>query len=497
MTKASDNNLDAGSETLTLVDVDAPERTFVADGLVDEGRRFQIVEGRYEATDDACIAKAPRYEADDSDVLAARRETLAREAQFREENLPGLTSSIAQLEVDGESVREGPESVLLYEDAGEETLYDYVLRQPTSGLPPSEGLKIITKIVDWMIDWHERDRVFLDFDPRHILVERGLPVAMVGATNGAEVGAAPDPRELPHREAPYVAPEARQERSGEMRRPLSDIYGIGALLSFILTAQEPTTAVESPLIESAYNDLMNLRPRGIARLVAGTLHPMAKHRAKTLADLRARMDPDDLPDEDAEGFQLVDLPAPWSGAEPPGPNRSVRSDLSPGPLISVGPEMQQQPSGSSAPAGIDQPGVDQRGAAGAPPVDPVEEFSKPEDASVPSPHADAVEHASDADAPPPMDPHPDEYDEIDDDHEIDEDRREVSMIDENLGDRDEPIEPDTPPAEPDSPPMEPSELGKRLPAYEDLPARYRIGFAFGIPLLFVVGAVVLGLLGIL
>ncbi len=497
MTEVTEDRRDAKHEQLTFIDIDDPKRTFVADGLVAEGRRFQIVEGQFEATGEACIAKAPRYESEDSDVLEARRETLSREAQFRQEGLAGLTAPIAELEVDGESVREGPESVLLYEDAGEETLYDYVLRQPTSGLPPREGLKVITQIVDWITEWHDRDRVFLDFDPRHILVERGLPVAIVGGTNGAEVGAAPDPREMPHREAPYVAPEARQERSGEMRRPLSDIYGIGALFSFILTASEPTTAVESPLVESAYNDLMSLRPRGIARLVAGTLHPMAKHRAETLGDLRARMDPDDLPDEDAEGYQLVDLPAPWSGAEPPGPNRSVRSDLSPGPLISVDPESQQQPSDSPTPTGIDQPGIDQRGAAGAPAIDPVEEFSKPEDASVPSPQADAGEEAPDADTPPPMDPHPGEYDEIDDDHEIDEDRREVSMIDENLGDRDEPIEPESPSAEPDAPPMEPSELGKKLPAYEDLPARYRIGLAFGIPLLFVVGAVILGLLGIL
>jgi len=108
-------------------------------------------------------------------------------------------------------------------------------------------------------------------------------------------------------------------------------------LSFMLTGDEPRDSVENPLTARAYEVLSEVDPPGISLLIARCLQPLAKNRFGRMERLVPFTRPGSLPTPATKGFGMLQLPAPWSGAERPD-SRAARSSLSAGPLISVSPE---------------------------------------------------------------------------------------------------------------------------------------------------------------
>ena len=303
--------------------------------LVDEGRSYQIVRAEELESGDEVCAKAILYETEreEEDAYVEQRRDALRADRERLDalELDWLPDVVDWFELEGEPV-------LVYASRPGTTLHRYVKSHSRRGLPPREAVELMRSLIEPLQRLHEAGYVLVDLDPRHVLVDDdGELAGLVGTANLSAIEERPSPSVMNYEEAPYVAPEARNERSGEMLRPLADLYGWGALLSFVLTEREPTSAVESPLQSDAYQALLEMDPEGAAVVVAATLQPMAKNRSESFEALAAALEGDGWLDGSTLEATTGDLPEPWSGAEPPGDpgGRALQSSLSPGPLISV------------------------------------------------------------------------------------------------------------------------------------------------------------------
>lgn len=308
------------------------------------------------------VAKAPVVAPDSDSPSSVRFEVLEREAELLDASIRGFPELVAMLEID--SLRGTPVPVLLYEHLAGTTLYDYVVKRPRKVLRDDPLAALLHEVGRAVEDLHERGYIYRDLDPRHVIVgEDGAFQGVVGVGNATRSRESPIRPSSDYADAPYVAPEARQERSGETLRPAVDVYGLAALTCFVFTGEEPLSAVESPLNARAY-ELLNRSVRSdLAALVAAGLQPVAKHRLE-FEEILHHLDPGGPLFEPGEAAKS--LPEPWSGARPPGENRAERSDLSAGPLISVERESATGPSGNDG-------AIDVEGTRGVK-SEPVREF---------------------------------------------------------------------------------------------------------------------------
>jgi hypothetical protein len=83
-------------------------------------------------------------------------------------------------------------------------------------------------------------------------------------------------------------------------------------------------------------------PPGISLLIARCMQPLAKNRFARVERFLPFCDIANLPTPQTKDFGMLQLPAPWSGAERP-ENRATRSSLSAGPLISTEKRPQAKP----------------------------------------------------------------------------------------------------------------------------------------------------------
>jgi serine/threonine protein kinase len=339
-----------------LIDAETGEPRFRVGELVASGRTYQIVlaEDTEAAGRQVCL-KAVHYDeerAEDPEYVDARRGLLEQEHAFLEavdDELLPRTLGMARVTSPQAGFEDEP--VLVYEYRPGVSLFEWVRAEHPEGVAPEVGLGMLRRLVEFLIAVHRAGWIFRDLDPRHLIVDDdGELCGVVGAGNATAKGQRPEAAKMVYDEAVYVAPEARAERSGKMLRPSADCYGLGALLSFVLTGEEPRAVVENPLSWPAYERLSNLEPPGAALVVARCIQPLAKKRFGRLERLQPYLTPDGLPTAQTEGFGMLLLPAPFSGVEDPENNRSLKSKLSAGPLISVGG--QSSPDELAEPAGL-------------------------------------------------------------------------------------------------------------------------------------------------
>lgn len=324
-----------------LVDAKTGEQRFRLRRMLATGRSYQIVLAEDTASEGRLVcAKASLYDTErlgDRDYVAGRHEALEAEWRFLEQMESDLLPDpVALFRASNAEAGFDDEPVLVYEYIDGQTLYDWVDTEHEEGLEPKAALGILRDLVQFLSTVHAAGYIYRDLDPRHLIVsDDGTLCGMVGTGNATEKGERPNVAKMEYAEAAYVAPEARAERSGKLLRPPADAYAVGALMSFMLTADEPRTVVENPLTWDAYDRLSNLEASGLALLVARLIQPLAKKRFGRMERLLPFLTMDDLPTTHTKGFGMMLLPAPFSGVEDPEKNRALKSKLSSGPLISV------------------------------------------------------------------------------------------------------------------------------------------------------------------
>jgi serine/threonine protein kinase len=352
-----------------LIDAGDGTQRFRALELLATGRSHQIVRVEEAASDGArsLCARAALYDAertDDADYMQGRREAMEAERRFLQEvESPLLPEPVAffRATLDAtlgtttdEAGFEG-EPVLVCEWREGLTIFEWIRREHPEGCDPTKALEMLGELVEFLTAVHKAGYVYRDLDPRHFIVDAdGALVGAVGFGNATPRAERPNPHKFAYDASPYVAPEIRGDRSGTMLRPAADSYAVGALMSFILTGEEPRTVVENPLGHLAYERLSNLDPPGLALLVARLIQPHAKNRVGRMERLAKYTTPDGLPTMHTKGFGMLLLPAPFSGVEDPKNNRALKSKLSAGPLISVAPEAPNTVAGTMLESGISE-----------------------------------------------------------------------------------------------------------------------------------------------
>jgi serine/threonine protein kinase len=304
--------------------------------LLCEGRSYFVALGEDTHLDGMkVVLKSIRYEEDNpsADTIAQRRGALKQEMEALTLTSPLLPEPIDWLEIESElAIGGATEPVLVQEYINGKNLRDE-LGPSSKGMDPARALGLIHELALALDELHGAGWALRDFDPSHILLGYDDILHLVGVGNMSKLGERPIRAKLGV-SARYSAPEIRAELSGKFITPASDLYGLGALLSFLLTGCEPNEQVEGPLTSDAYARLLTL-PEGYRLVVARCLQPMAKHRPKSVQALLPYLDAKHLPTRQTKGFEEVQLPLPFERNQEAVDNRATRSKISVGPLLSV------------------------------------------------------------------------------------------------------------------------------------------------------------------
>ncbi|MFP4597267.1 MAG: protein kinase domain-containing protein, partial [Persicimonas sp.] len=220
-----------------LIDAETGQERFRVRRMLASGRSYQIVlVDDTERDDQMACARATLYDTDrldDEDYRAGRRETLEAQRRFLEQvDSPLLPEPVTLFRAS--SVRGGfdEEPVLVCEYIPGQTLFDWVRGQHPEGMEVEPALGILRQLGQFLITVHRKGYIYRDLDPRHLIVgDDGELRGLVGFGNATEKSERPNVHKMDYVDAPYVAPEARAERSGKMLRPSADVYGLGVLLS--------------------------------------------------------------------------------------------------------------------------------------------------------------------------------------------------------------------------------------------------------------------------
>ena len=335
-----------------LIDRHSGETPYRVDELVAAGDRYQIAAGCDQERERPVVLRAILYGPDATDAhVAQRRLALKREWEFlkalRDSGL--APSPYDWLEIEGGPIEESAEPVIVCERVEGTNLYDWITEEHPDGLEPTRALGLIKDVVDFLALAHQQKWLWRDFDPRRFIIDKDEAIRAVEIGRIVKRGEALESDQL-EINADYVAPEIREEMTGKLQRPAADLYGLGALLSFVLTGEEPRHRVESPLSYDAYEKIQELELPGLELLLARLLQPLAKKRIGRAEKLRPFCDVETLPTRETKGFGMCVLPAPWLGLdiESPEKNQGLRSKLSAGPLVSVNSASQPSPAASAS-----------------------------------------------------------------------------------------------------------------------------------------------------
>ena len=232
-----------------LEDIHGAPGRFRVEGLLAEGRHYQIALARDDRMDDKLVcAKVIDYEAEhleDTKYVQGRRRALRTELEFLTVTSHLIPEPLDWLELEGGPAG-GSEPALIYEYQHGQTLHELVTEGHPRGLRPARALRIFRELVRFCQDIHAQGWIFRDFDPRHIIVGFDDIIHVVGCGSAVARGERMNVYKMGTDPA-YTAPEIRRELSGKVVRPACDLYSLGCLLSFMLTGIEPTAQPESPL----------------------------------------------------------------------------------------------------------------------------------------------------------------------------------------------------------------------------------------------------------
>ena len=320
-----------------LKDVTRGESRFRIDRLLHAGKNYQIALAKDVRMDDRIVCvKAIEYDEaalSNPDYIVARHQTLRQEMVFLTLSSPLLPEPVDWLEIEGSPVLSGqPEPVLVYEYQPGTTLHELITTRHPGGLAHARALRFFRELVLFCKDIHAQGYVFRDFDPRHVIVGFDDILHLVGCGNAVERGERMNVFKMDTNPA-YTAPEIRREISGKVVRQACDFYSLGCLLGFMVTGIEPLGRPEAPLEVEAYDRMKAELPVGLRLLIARCMQPLAQKRFPKAEELLPFCTLETLPEPHTPGFSLMEIPTPWSGPEGVD-NRSLRSQLSPGPLIS-------------------------------------------------------------------------------------------------------------------------------------------------------------------
>ncbi len=322
-----------------LIDRQQGETPYRVEELIATGDHYQIAGAHDEDRDRGVALRAILYDGEsDAEVVAGHRAALKRQWRFLEDlsDVGLVVRGDAWLELDESPIDRPPEPIIVCERIDGVTLYDWICEEHPRGVDPARALAMIGEVADFLAVAHRKKWLWRDFDPRRFVVDDEERLRAVSIGRVIKRGAPLQAGQL-EINADYVAPEIREEMTGKLQRPAADIYGVGALMSFLLTGEEPRHRVESPLSYRAYERIQELQMPGIELLLARLLQPLAKKRLGRAEKLRAFCDVDTLPTREMKGFEMCTLPAPWLGLdiENPAENKGLGSSLSSGPLVSV------------------------------------------------------------------------------------------------------------------------------------------------------------------
>ena len=307
-------------------------------GLICDGERYQIAAATDEERGEEVALRAIAYGDDGQESIRRRRRSLRRQWEFLNDVAQSgvAPEPIEWLEVADSPVDDPPEPVLVCERVDGPTLYDWVVDEHPRGIEPVVALKMLAQLVDFLDVAHRNKWLWRDFDPRRLVVVEQRDLRAISIGRVVRRGEAMEGDEL-EVNADYTAPEIRDEKTGKLQKPPADMYGLGALLSFMVTGEEPRHRVESPLSYRAYERIQEWDVPGLELLIARLLQPLAKKRVRTAGKLRAYCDVESLPTREDKGFGMCTLPAPWLGLdiENPSEHKGLGSSLSSGPLVSV------------------------------------------------------------------------------------------------------------------------------------------------------------------
>ncbi len=307
------------------------EGEYEVKGLLWDQGFYQIAHG-VDGEGNPVAFRAALYEEDEE--REPRRRELVRQWEFLKDL--GETGRVPR-PVEKVIAEEG-EPMVVMELVEGESLYDVVTgrRDCREGMEPTQALSLVAEILEVVTAAHEKGWLIRDFDPRRFWVDGDGPVRLVSTSRVVRRGMPLEAFQLETSRA-YVAPEVRDEMTGTMQRRSADLYGLGALLSFLVTGEEPRDRVESPLSFQAFERLQAWELPGQELLIARLLQPLAKKRLGRAERLKPFLSVESLPTREMKGFEMTMLPAPWLGLEMENPeeNRGLRSQLSEGPLVSV------------------------------------------------------------------------------------------------------------------------------------------------------------------
>ena len=322
-----------------LVDAKRGETPFRVEGLEAVGERYQVARLFDVERKVSLVGRAILYgeEEASSEAVRRRRDTLREQWLFLEvvADTGVAPTPVDWLELDESPVEISGEPVLVCEKVEGPTVYDWIVDEHPRGLEVERALALVREFSRFLEEIHRSGWLWRDFDPRRLRIENGERIRAVSLAGVVAMGT-PVADEKPYN-ADYVAPELRDEVAVDMLRPAGDLYGLGALLSFLLSGEEPRHRVESPITFDAFERLEEHGVEGVRLLLARLLQPMADRRMRTAKELVRYCELESLPTREDRGFEVCELPAPWLGVEIDNPweNRGLRSKLSAGPLVSM------------------------------------------------------------------------------------------------------------------------------------------------------------------
>ena len=154
------------------------------------------------------------------------------------------------------------------------------------------GLKIVRQIIDGVKYAHERRIIHSDLRPAHIFLDEhgDIQINTFGIFSALdELGEARE--NIPAGSVPFLSPEQLKSQQADRR---SDVYGMGALLYFLMTGHHPFATPERELVtlEERLGDIntlpvepRELNPQLPENLALACLVAMAPERADRFASL--------------------------------------------------------------------------------------------------------------------------------------------------------------------------------------------------------------------